>query len=63
MLFDNPIRGFPTYKSVTGTYQTRTLDDCAAGDPICGGWDANAHGAYSQPGHITPAAAFITARI
>lgn len=64
VLFGNPIRGFPTYKSVTGTYQARTLDDCAAGDPICGGgWDANAHGAYSQPDHITPAAAFITARI
>ncbi|MEU8140164.1 cutinase family protein [Streptodolium elevatio] len=64
VLYGNPIRGFPTYRQVTGTYQARTLDDCATGDPICGGgWDANAHGAYSQPTHSNPAAVFIAARI
>ncbi|MCF2531094.1 cutinase family protein [Yinghuangia soli] len=64
VLYGNPIRGFPTYRQVTGTYQSRTLDDCAAGDPICGGgWDANAHGAYAQPQHSGPAADFVAARI
>ncbi|MDX2676661.1 hypothetical protein [Streptomyces soliscabiei] len=37
MLFGNPIREFPTCRQVTGTYQARTLDDCATGDPTCGG--------------------------
>lgn len=64
VLYGNPIRGFPTYRQVTGTYQARTLDDCATGDPICGGgWDAAAHTAYLQPEHSGPAADFIAARV
>ncbi|MDW8471420.1 MULTISPECIES: cutinase family protein [Streptomyces] len=64
VLFGNPIRGFPTYRQVTGTYQARTLDDCATGDPICGGGtDSAAHGAYSQPQHNDSAAEFIAARM
>ena len=36
-------------KSVTGTYQSRTIDFCASGDPICenGGGDVGAHLGYT----------------
>ncbi|MFE5753703.1 cutinase family protein [Streptomyces massasporeus] len=46
LLFGNPIRALG--KSVTGTYQSRTLDLCAAGDPVCenGGGDVGAHLSY-----------------
>ncbi|WP_030244720.1 MULTISPECIES: cutinase family protein [unclassified Streptomyces] len=46
LLFGNPIRAIG--KSVTGTYQSRTLDICAKGDPVCesGGGDAGAHLGY-----------------
>jgi cutinase len=47
LLFGNPIRALG--KSVTGTYQSRTIDFCAAGDPICenGGDDVSAHLGYT----------------
>lgn len=47
LLFGNPIRAIG--KSVTGTYQSRTIDFCAQGDPICeaGGNDTLAHLGYS----------------
>ncbi|CAM5264916.1 cutinase family protein [Streptomyces aurantiogriseus] len=47
LLFGNPIRALG--KSVTGTYQSRTLDICAQGDPICenGGDDVLAHLGYT----------------
>ncbi|MDQ1050766.1 cutinase family protein [Streptomyces sp. V4I2] len=46
LLFGNPIRAIG--KSVTGTYQSRTLDICAGGDPVCesGGGDTGAHLSY-----------------
>jgi cutinase len=46
LLFGNPIRALG--KSVTGTYQSRTLDICAEGDPVCerGGGDTLAHLSY-----------------
>ncbi|EFL36856.1 cutinase [Streptomyces viridochromogenes DSM 40736] len=46
LLFGNPIRAIG--KSVTGTYQSRTLDICAKGDPVCesGGGDVGAHLSY-----------------
>ncbi|MER7479293.1 cutinase family protein [Streptomyces sp. NPDC126510] len=46
LLFGNPIRALG--KSVTGTYQSRTLDLCAEGDPVCenGGGDVGAHLSY-----------------
>ncbi|MER7900161.1 cutinase family protein [Streptomyces sp. NPDC096046] len=46
LLFGNPIRALG--KSVTGTYQGRTLDLCAQGDPVCqnGGGDVGAHLSY-----------------
>ncbi|WP_043668815.1 cutinase family protein [Streptomyces xylophagus] len=47
LLFGNPIRALG--KSVTGTYQSRTSDFCANGDPICqnGGTDVLAHLGYT----------------
>ncbi|WP_369030097.1 cutinase family protein [Streptomyces adonidis] len=47
LLFGNPIRALG--KSVTGTYQSRTIDFCAEGDPICenGGDDVLAHLGYT----------------
>lgn len=47
LLFGNPIRAIG--KSVTGTYQSRTIDFCAKGDPICenGGGDVLAHLGYT----------------
>ncbi|WP_105969527.1 cutinase family protein [Streptomyces geranii] len=47
LLFGNPIRAIG--KSVTGTYQSRTIDFCADGDPICenGGDDVLAHLGYT----------------
>lgn len=47
LLFGNPIRAIG--KSVTGTYQSRTIDFCAEGDPICenGGDDVLAHLGYT----------------
>lgn len=46
LLFGNPIRAIG--KSVTGTYQSRTPDICADGDPVCesGGTDTLAHLSY-----------------
>ncbi|MFD3497850.1 cutinase family protein [Streptomyces sp. NPDC058676] len=46
LLFGNPIRAIG--KSVTGTYQSRTIDFCAKGDPVCenGGGDTLAHLGY-----------------
>ncbi|MFI5675381.1 cutinase family protein [Streptomyces cellulosae] len=47
LLFGNPIRA--QGKSVTGTYQSRTIDFCADGDPVCqaGGLNTAAHLGYS----------------
>lgn len=47
LLFGNPIRAIG--KSVTGTYQSRTIDFCAEGDPVCeaGGDDTLAHLGYT----------------
>ncbi|MEU5044472.1 cutinase family protein [Streptomyces griseorubiginosus] len=47
LLFGNPIRAIG--KSVTGPYQSRTIDFCAKGDPVCeaGGNDTLAHLGYT----------------
>jgi cutinase len=60
LLFGNPIRALG--RSVTGTYQDRTLDLCAAGDPVCGGGtNFLAHLSYGQK--AGQAAAFAAARV
>jgi cutinase len=60
LLFGNPIRAIG--RSVTGTYQSRTLDICANGDPVCGaGSNVLAHLSYS--GNARQAATFAAARV
>ncbi|KJK34641.1 cutinase [Streptomyces variegatus] len=61
LLFGNPIRALG--KSVTGTYQSRTLDLCAQGDPVCenGGGDVGAHLSYRDDAE--EAAAFAAGRL
>ena len=61
LLFGNPIRALG--KSVTGTYQSRTVDFCAKGDPICenGGDDVLAH--LGCTADADAAAAFAASRV
>ncbi|MFF8018100.1 cutinase family protein [Streptomyces sp. NPDC007929] len=61
LLFGNPIRALG--KSVTGAYQSRTLDLCAEGDPVCenGGGDVGAHLSYRDDAE--EAAAFAAGRL
>lgn len=61
LLFGNPIRAIG--KSVTGTYQSRTIDFCAAGDPVCenGGGDTGAHLSYRA--NADAAAAFAATKV
>ncbi|MFJ1812381.1 MULTISPECIES: cutinase family protein [unclassified Streptomyces] len=61
LLFGNPIRALG--KSVTGTYQSRTIDFCAGGDPICenGGDDVLAHLGYTAD--ASAAATFAAGRV
>lgn len=60
LLFGNPIRAIG--RRVTGTYQSRTLDTCAIGDPVCGaGANVLAHLSYwSNAGE---AASFAAGRV
>lgn len=61
LLFGNPIRAIG--KSVTGTYQSRTIDFCAKGDPVCeaGGSDTLAHLGYTA--NADAAAAFAAGKV
>jgi cutinase len=61
LLFGNPIRALG--KSVTGTYQSRTFDICAKGDPVCerGGGDTGAHLSYRDDADA--AAAFAAGKV
>jgi cutinase len=61
LLFGNPIRALG--KSVTGTYQSRTIDFCAEGDPICenGGDDVLAHLGYTA--NADAAAVFAASKV
>ncbi|WP_028809751.1 cutinase family protein [Streptomyces sp. 351MFTsu5.1] len=61
LLFGNPIRAIG--KSVTGTYQSRTIDFCAQGDPVCeaGGNDTLAHLGYTA--NADAAAAFAASKV
>jgi cutinase len=59
LLFGNPIRAVG--RKVTGTYQGRTLDTCASGDPICGaGSNILAHLSYGDDANT--AAAFASSK-
>jgi len=61
LLFGNPIRAIG--RSVTGTYQSRTKDYCALGDPICqaGGFNILAHLSYGD--QANDAAAFAATKV
>ncbi|MEQ0559789.1 cutinase family protein [Amycolatopsis sp. NEAU-NG30] len=61
LLFGNPIRAIG--RSVTGTYQSRTKDYCADGDPICqaGGTNILAHLGYGS--QADDAAAFAASKV
>jgi cutinase len=60
LLFGNPIRAIG--RRVTGTYQSRTLDTCANGDPICGGGsNILAHLSYGD--NANAAATFAAGRL
>ncbi|MFB9688944.1 cutinase family protein [Amycolatopsis plumensis] len=61
LLFGNPIRAIG--RSVTGTYQSRTKDYCAFGDPVCqaGGLNILAHLSYG--GEANDAAAFAASKV
>jgi cutinase len=61
LLFGNPIRALG--KSVTGTYQSRTLDICAQGDPVCqsGGGNTGAHLSYRD--NAAEAATFAAGKV
>ncbi|MFE7931840.1 cutinase family protein [Streptomyces sp. NPDC057456] len=61
LLFGNPIRALG--KSVTGAYQSRTIDFCATGDPVCenGGDDVLAHLGYTAD--ATAAATFAAGKV
>ncbi|MEV4145571.1 cutinase family protein [Amycolatopsis sp. NPDC049691] len=56
LLFGNPIRAIG--RQVTGTYQSRTKDYCADGDPICQPGGANFLAHLSYGGDASDAAAF-----
>jgi cutinase len=61
VLFGNPIRAIG--RQVTGTYQGRTKDYCALGDPICqsGGTNILAHLSYG--GQAGDAATFVAGKV
>ncbi|WP_410671755.1 cutinase family protein [Amycolatopsis sp. cmx-4-68] len=61
LLFGNPIRAIG--RQVTGTYQSRTKDYCALGDPVCqpGGTNILAHLSYG--GNAADAATFAASKV
>jgi cutinase len=60
LVFGNPIRAIG--RKITGTYESRTLDTCANGDPVCGaGIDITAHLSYG--GNADQAAAFAAGKV
>ncbi|MFJ7219340.1 cutinase family protein [Amycolatopsis sp. NPDC098790] len=60
LLFGNPIRAIG--RQVTGTYQSRTKDYCADGDPICQAGGANFLAHLSYGGDASDAAAFAASK-
>ncbi|WP_329046222.1 cutinase family protein [Amycolatopsis sp. NBC_01488] len=61
LLFGNPIRAVG--RQVTGTYQSRTMDYCANGDPVCQPGGANFLAHLSYGGDASDAAAFAASKV
>jgi cutinase len=61
LLFGNPIRSIG--RQVTGTYQSRTKDYCALGDPICQPLGGNILAHLSYGGNASDAAAFVAGKV
>ncbi|SEF20366.1 cutinase [Amycolatopsis pretoriensis] len=61
LLFGNPIRAIG--RQVIGTYQSRTKDYCADGDPICQPGGANFLAHLSYGGDASDAAAFAAGKL
>ncbi len=61
LLFGNPIRAIG--RQVTGTYQSRTKDYCADGDPVCQPGGANFLAHLSYGGDASDAAAFAAGKL
>ncbi|MEV6628353.1 cutinase family protein [Amycolatopsis sp. NPDC051106] len=61
LLFGNPIRAIG--RQVTGPYQSRTKDYCAAGDPVCQPGGANFLAHLSYGGDAADAAAFAASKV
>ncbi|MFI0446429.1 cutinase family protein [Actinomadura sp. 6N118] len=60
LVFGNPIRAIG--RRITGTYESRTLDICANGDPICGG-GANILAHLGYGGNANQAANFAAGKV
>ena len=61
LLFGNPIRWIG--RSVTGTYESRTKDYCADGDPICQFLGTNILAHFSYGGNAADAADFVAGKV
>ncbi|MEV6877681.1 cutinase family protein [Amycolatopsis sp. NPDC051128] len=61
LLFGNPIRSIG--RQVTGTYQSRTKDYCALGDPVCQPFGGNILAHLSYGGNASDAAAFVAGKV
>ncbi|MEV7096707.1 cutinase family protein [Amycolatopsis sp. NPDC051045] len=61
LLFGNPIRAIG--RSVTGTYQSRTKDYCAFGDPVCQPLGTNILAHLSYGGEANDAANFVAGKV
>ncbi|MEU4248024.1 cutinase family protein [Amycolatopsis sp. NPDC026612] len=61
LLFGNPIRAIG--RSVTGTYQGRTKDYCALGDPVCQPLGTNILAHLSYGGQAGDAASFVAGKV
>ncbi|MGW3963681.1 cutinase family protein [Amycolatopsis sp. NPDC005003] len=61
LLFGNPIRWVG--RSVTGTYESRTKDYCADGDPICQFLGTNVLAHFSYGGNAADAAEFVAGKV
>jgi cutinase len=61
LVFGNPIRSIG--RQITGTYQSRTKDYCALGDPVCQAGGANILAHLSYGGNAADAATFAASKV